>query len=281
MKNNIYYIFGSGPTINDITDEEWEFLKNKNTISFACFPYSRKRTEYYFSLEDELIDKCMLTIIANSGYTDTKLLLHKEPSILHALHLGFRYIIKIYKKNALFYPSRKPWFTDELIPPHKFKDCRAHKFNAYLFRFRGQLSAVINSALILGATEIRLIGIDLNCQKNFFETEYQEGPNLRWINDELSTKIYNTLNLKSKEFFKNKLETNMFKDYDIKTMHSTNIPYVDVKRWGDRKLQTMEKVIEWENNELIGEGLNGIFVSSKKSKLYTDKLLSYKSIMDN
>ena len=66
-------------------------------------------------------------------------------------------------------PTKKPWFIDEPEPPHSFMECRAKNFHQPIFRFRGQLIAVINACLILGATEIRLIGVDLNDQLNFYQ----------------------------------------------------------------------------------------------------------------
>lgn len=280
MIDNTTYIMATGPTINDITAEEWGFLKHKHTIGFSDFPYSSKKTEFYVSIEREHIDKKMLYIMALNGFLDTKLLLHIIPSIEYAQSLGFRYIAKIYKKNAFFLPSKKPWFTDEPEPPHKFMECRAHSFHQNLFRFRGQLSAVINVALLLGANEIRLVGVDLNCQKGFYETEYQEGINPKWVKFKDYEQIYNELNTHSKERLKEKMKTKMFENYNKKTMHTTNLLYVDESRWGDRKLRPMEDVLEWMNKELLEEGKKGIFVSNKKSALYTHHKLEYKEIME-
>lgn len=278
---NIFYIMGTGPSINDITDEEWRYLEDKHTISFAGFPYSDKKTEYYFSIEREHIDKRMLDIMARNGFLDTKLLLYIFPSIEHARKLNFIDIKKVYKQNSYFLPSRKPWFTDEEEPPHKFIESRAKNFRQIIFRFRGQLSAVINASLILGATEIKLCGIDLNCQKNFFETEYQEGTNPRWVKSEYIKEIYKTLNEGSKErLSRKKQQVEMFKDYDEKNIHTTELLYVDSKKFGDRKLRPISEVIQWMDKELRDEGMEGIFITNKKSKLYTDNKLEYREIMD-
>jgi len=135
--------------------------------------------------------------------------------------------------------------------------------------------------LILGATEIRLIGIDLNCQKNFFEIEYQEGVDPRWVKDSRIKQIYDELNKGSKERLQEKMARSvMFKDYDKRKNHTTELLYRDENKWGNRALRPMSDVVQWMDKELREEGYNGIYISNKKSKLYTDNKLEYKSIMD-
>ena len=73
-----------GPSINDITDEEWEYLKDKDTIGFAAFPFSGKKTKYYFSYERRKLDKIWLSYMALHGHLDTILLLGIGDSIKHA-----------------------------------------------------------------------------------------------------------------------------------------------------------------------------------------------------
>jgi len=280
MNNNpIYYIFGTGPSIDDITDEEWDFLKDKHTISMSTFPFSGKPLESYYSHERIHLDGYMLKIMRDYGYLNTCLYLSHRDSILYAKSIGFKYIFQIIKGSALFLPSRKPWCIGESAPPHKFNVCRAHTFSSPIFRFRGQLSGVINLALILGANEIRLIGVDLNSSRSFWETD---AGMKRWIHTPEQMKIAIELYNEGTDYINAKKSVSpVMKDFNEDTMHVTEIPYSDPERWGEMKFRGMSDVLEWMNNELVEEGKIGIFTTNQKSIPFVEGKLKYKSIMED
>jgi len=271
---SIFYIFGAGPSYMDVTEEEWKYLEDEHTLTFSRIPYGSRKFEYYMSIERDYVDKSVLTYMAKLGYLDTKLLLYIPQSIKLAKELKFKSIRQIFKQTFYFMPSRKPWFIDESEPPHSFYESRAKNFHQPLFRFRGQLSASINCALILGATEIRLVGIDLNNQLNF----YQYPEILKKVCKD--QEVVNYYLEYDKEAFKNDIrdKTSQHKDFDINTMHTTNAPLIDLT-W-NRPLQGIANVLQWMDKNLREEGMNGIFVTNKSSLLYNDNKLLYKGIMD-
>jgi hypothetical protein len=274
----IFYVFGTGPSINDVTEEEWEFLKNKHTISMATFPFSSKRLEAYYSHEGVSLDAYMLNIMKDNEYLDTKLFLAFDESLLLAHNLGFRYRQKTVKTSALFLPSRKPWCIDEPNPPNTFKECRAHTFMQPIFRFRGQLSATINIALLLGATEIRLIGVDLNCSRSFGESN--EGME-KWIKNPEYLKIAKELYDNGTKALNSKIDVSpMMEGFDENTMHASVTPYCNPKYWGDKKFRGMDDILKWMHSELYKEGMNGIYTTSKESLPFKSGKLQYKSIME-
>lgn len=260
----------------DITEEEWKYLEDKHTLTFARVPYGSRKFEYYMSIERDYLDKSVLEYMAKLGYLDTKLLLSIPQSIKLARKLGFKHIRKIFKQTFYFLPSRKPWFIDEPNPPHTFKECRAHTFHQPIFRYRGQLIAAINCSLILGATEIRLIGVDLNNQKNFYQYE----DILRKVCKDESTIDY-YLNFDKEAFKLDILEkTKKYPEFDINTMHTTDIPIYEEEKWGKRKLRGVSDVIEWIDKSMKEEGLEGIYITNKNSVLYKNNKLRYKPIGD-
>ena len=269
-----FYIFGIGPSINNVTEEEWEFLKDKNTIGFAAAPFTGKPFKYFYSHERKYIDRWMIRLMAKNGYTDTILILCYPESIGYAISLGFNKIIRFPKGGALFFPSRTGWFTDEEKPPHSFKETRAKSFRELLFRFRGQLTAVINSALILGADEIRLVGIDLKGVRNFYEYDLN-----RWMKDDVDKELFNeymNLSKESRELKNKAYGTDVYKE----EFHITALPHKNQDRWGNRELRGMLDVLPWIDSELREEGMSGIYTTSKKSKLYELGKLEYKGICD-
>jgi hypothetical protein len=225
----------------------------------------------------------MLDIIANNGYLDTKLLLYIGPSIDYATKLGFKRIVKIRKGNANFPPYGKPWFTDEESPKVKFKNSRAGNFNQVIFRVRGQLSAVVNASLILGAKEIRLVGVDLISQGNFFQEKYQGNPNPKWINTELTKEIYCRLNEISKSITKSEnigsSNPEFYKVYNPGINHSTNLSYPR-EEYNGRSIRGISDILQWMDKELREEGLKGIYVTNKDSLLYKENKLEYKGIIE-
>jgi len=287
QKSKVFYIIGTGRSIEDVTSEEWEYLKDKETLSFGGFPYCGIPTKYYLTYESpniyikeliknpELTKDIKLDILDIYNNKDTILLLYHNSDIELANNMGFENIIKINKKSALFYPNRQPWFTDQKDAPVSFRECRAHDFSQPLFRYRGSLSAVINSAIILGATEIRLIGIDLDSQIDF----YMEDPD-KWIKNDLIRNTFKNIVLKNRlKRIRNKIKEQ--NNYDPNEIHNTNHPYMDENRWKGKYLRPISDVIEWMDRELKSEGLSGIYITSKRSLLYKDKKLKFKGIMDD
>ena len=273
----IFYIFGAGPSFMDITKEEWDYLQDKHTMAFARVPYSSKKFEYYFSIERIEQDRSVLNYISKMGYLDTKLLLSIPESMMIAKELGFKKIIKLMKQNYYFLPSKRPWFIDEPTPPNTFQETIAKNFRQPIFRFRGQLTAAINACLILGAKEIRLCGIDLNTQYNFYENmDY-----LKEIckDEKTITEWEDYLN----SVILKKQETDMFyynKDFDAVKMHITEMPMTDQLKFGDRQMRGISDIIQWMDKELRNEGHNGIYITTKERKLYKDNKLRYRGIME-
>jgi hypothetical protein len=268
----LYYIFGAGLSYMDVTEDEWKYLEDKHTLTFARVPYGSRKFEYYMSIEREYADESVLRYMAKLGYLDTKLLLSIPQSINLARELGFKHIRKITKQTFYFMPSRKPWTTDEPEPPHSFYESRARNFHQPLFRFRGQLSAAVNSALILGATEIRLIGVDLNDQLNFYQYE----DILRKVcKDEETINCYLQHN---KETFGNEVsdKQKQYQEFNPDTMHTTNTPLMDLT-W-NRPLRGISDVLEWMDKEMKKESLEGIYITNKNSLLYKENKLQYRSI---
>lgn len=259
----------------DVTEKEWKYLENQHTMTFARVPYGSRKFEYYFSIEREHLDKSVLTYMARLGYLDTKLLLYIPQSIKLARELGFKKIRKILKRNFYFMPSCKPWFTDEPNPPHTFYETRAKNFHQPLFRYRGQLIATINACMILGATEIRLIGVDLNDQNNFYQ--YPEILKKVCLDEET---INDYLLYEKNNYYRGVNEVKELNpDYNPQNMHSTEITIKEDK-WGNREMRGTSDILQWIDKEMKKEGMKGLYCTSKKSLLVKEDKLELKTIME-
>ena len=276
--DDIYYIIGGGESFLDVTEEEWKFLEDKHTIQFARVPYGNRKTEYYLSIERVVADKSVLKYMASQGWFDVKLLLYNTESVEYARELGFKFIQPIIKRCSIYMPMRLPWFVDEPKPPTNYYTTRAKNFKQPLFRYRGQLSAVINACVILGAKEIRLVGIDMNNQWNFYVRDNYKYLDLLCNNQETIDEFKNYMEEKNAiQRLKDKSKLN--KDYNPNIHHTTNIEVYE-NRWGNTPMRGMSDVLEWTSDEMKNEGMRGIFITNKNSILYKDCKLDYKRIVD-
>jgi len=268
MDSNIFYILAPGKSINNITEEEWKFLEDKNTISFSNFVFTNKKSKYHFSYENPITDRIHLEQMKKNGFLDTHLLLGIRQSIRYAKELGFRNITKIIKGPSM--PFKGPWKLSEPSPILKFKECRNYSFNEPMFRYRGSLSSVIVTSLILGANEIRLVGVDLNSQYYFFHNNLE-----RWCRDKDDEERINFIINNQERLIKKRLNDNtMVSNFNPLISNDTN----EVYNWNGIKIRGMGDLILWIDKELREEGFNGIYITNKNSKLFNE--LDYKEIMD-
>ena len=267
-----FNILAPGYTLNDITDEEWKVIENGNTISISCTPYTGKKFNFYMNYESTSSSNIFIDMMAKNGYTDTILLLGSKESIEYAFNLGFKKIIQIHKGRGRSF-NGKYWYEGEKEPPSKLIDCFAPNFKQGLFRFRGSLSASINAAIILKASDIRLIGVELDNMKHFYE-----GTENKWAKDTEDIKKIEEYHKGYENSLKLKFKTqkDRMKGFDPNTMHTTTMPYP----MGDKVLVGMHKTLGWMDRELRKYGHRGIFITNKKSILYRDNILEYKGILD-
>jgi len=295
--DNVFYIIAAGPSYLNVTEEEWKYLEGKNTITFALVPLSGRKTKYYFSIERFSIDENMLLYLKDLGHLDTKLLLYIPESQRLARDLGFKHIQRIQKKNFYFMPYKKPWFVDEPEPPCSFYETRATNFRQPLFRYRGQLTAVVNACILLGATEIRLIGVDLNTQWAFYD-------NVDFVKSKCNNK--DTIKRFEKFFdwytnfdvprwakyspsieeitmdeagYETPVSGMRVENYEPDKQHSTNMVLYESKHDGKGQ-RGISDILEWMNKEMIKEGMKGIYVTDKNSLLYKEEKLEFKGITD-
>lgn len=248
---NEFYILGCGPSINDITKEQWDKLKYKNTIGFSFFSLLNKETKYFYLGENERDDLISLNYINKNThiYSPNMNILKK------AKELNFNYIKPTIKGKAIFAFNGNPWLSSDEYPPFPILDSMAKTFRESLMRFRGQLSTAINISLILGAEKIYLLGIDLNNQNHFYDIYpiYKDIVNRQLIDEEI----------KGKDLI----------EWNKTRGHSTTCEYIhEIGKIST--ILSFLKVLRKEMEEINKD----IVVCSKTSKLYKDNILRYEEI---
>lgn len=238
---SLFYIFATGPSINDITDDEWGYIKDKETLGISHFPLKGVKTKYYYSHEYVRDGAIVLDKMKKDGYTDTRLFLFEPKTVDYAKKIGFQHITRIRKGQARVPPMHEP-----------YEHFMAKSIDQPIFRPRGTLAAAINVALILGASEIRLCGVDLNNQEHFYDE----------MND------YKKFSEEHK-----KIEDAKHKNlsgWDRERIHSTAC---------DREGGTALDVIAWINDYMKRSGRR-LYCCNHSSMLVTENVLDFKGIMD-
>jgi len=251
------YIMATGPSINDITDDEWDYLKDKETIGFSFFPFKDKKTKYHLAAESIKFDKFCLDRMKENGFTDTIIYTHKRDTRLYSKKLGFT-VNKFDVIKAIPSLDDNVWVSGNEKPIRLLKNY-AKTLSEPLVHYKCQLTTAINLAYTMKPTEIRLCGVELNSNKYFYD-DYKELETLISYHEKVNREV-----LKK------------HKDWDINKHHPTAHPFFN--SWHDAKLATIVEYLRELNKEMKEEGIN-MCVCTKNSLLYTDAEIEYKGIMD-
>jgi len=252
--NNIIYIMACGPSINKITDNEWEYLENQETIGFSNFPFKNKPTKYHIATENFRDDKRAICRIKSNKFMNTKIYSHKPETVNLSRNLGFDSNI-IYVRKGLNNFNGKMWIHGE-APNNNLLDNFGETLNDRLFTFRGQLSTVLNFAYTLNPKEIRLCGVDLTSQSHFFD-------------DDSSLESLTKYQKKAVGIPKRLVGWNPEK------IHTTACP--SKNKFG--VIVTVPEIIKQLKYELDKLDI-GLYVCSKESLLYKEDILEYRSIIN-
>ena len=193
--SNRIYILGSGRSVLDINDNEWKEIKKHDSIGFnhwyvhehvpTFYDLSYLANDYFSSLEEDMF------YLASVNSKESKFILNKHIDPVHLRMFENSSYEQTYINHFDFFEGdlseiektagpeigrlAKYWTTEfftafnkpygELLPNSDF-----------IYKSRGQLFATIQIAVLLGYTDIRLIGIDLN-DEGKFQDYYDNAPN--------------------------------------------------------------------------------------------------------
>lgn len=249
-----FYIVATGPSINDLTQTQRDIITNGESLSFSHIPFANIKTKYYMLCED--LESCMMGLnkAIENKYTDSILISNKLEVVKHSMVNGYKKVkfIRVGRTGRAFNGST--WF-DGMPKPDSILPKFGSSFRQELFNFRGQLSVAINIAYLLEATDIRLVGVDLNNNKHF----YDSNPDLKFIADR-----YNTFLHKKSENYTNK---------DFDSHHTTDLPL----KGDGNNIAPISVFLGELRKELEAEGKT-LTCCSKGSKLVRDGILEYSEI---
>jgi hypothetical protein len=232
--NKKIFLLATGQSINDITEEQWEYIKSHDSIGVSWFYKKGFETTYYYTHEYDKQPSCVANNILNNNWKTKVFFGTIEVSGEKLNYINSSYTTfnsfkdklnceEVKFSHWLSAWNGKPWLINEDKPPLSFKEIWANEKNDVLFGFRGTMMCALNLCSVLGYDEIILCGVDLKNGLHFY--------------DEVKS-VY----------------SNQFGTDSIKDKHSTCVDY--------RGVRPVIDALNW-----IKPNLN-IKVSSKNSLLY-------------
>lgn len=178
-KSDTFFILGSGPSINDLTHEDFSIIQRNDSIGFN-FWLVHKFTPTFFCLQHTQYGEGTLYKLLKEKHADYKAtpiivrgsLLTTDPSFCEEMHL--KYLLK----NDVFFLNEYPIHSkfsgdiDKLIEYLEnlgfFDFSNISKFTP---KFRGTLGLLISLAYQMGYKNIILCGIDMKDSSHFYDSD--------------------------------------------------------------------------------------------------------------
>jgi len=162
------FILGSGPSINEINEEEWGIIAKYDSIGFNYFmAHPFVPTYYHMELPHKDIG------MFRECYAQRQEAYKNIPFMVN-----YHFIAKDYKKGDLDFIHNKLITVARMYPHAKTNELsRIFRFlyrhiepvdDCFLINYRGSLSLMISLAIALGYKKIILTGIDLKTSDYFF-----------------------------------------------------------------------------------------------------------------
>lgn len=157
-KSETVFIFGSGASIKNISDQEWQHFASHDTFSFSEFFRQRKISIDYHMIA-EIMDphESSKIILENPFYSETTFFVQEGfPAYMGNLFIAKR-LLPIKSKVVRFFRSSRGKYR----PPNRLPFMGVtHGFNS--------LFSCINLALWMKWKQVVLVGVDLYDKRYFF-----------------------------------------------------------------------------------------------------------------
>jgi hypothetical protein len=153
------FVFGSGGSLRDISDDEWRRIADHNTVAFSHFHRQTwVRVDYHMIAEVNDIEATARSFRTNPRYRDTVYLVMRGPQAAASNEMVAR---RLFPKGARLVRYRRVARGRTVPPSSSFEAGLAHGTNSVL--------DVVNFALLMGWTTVVLAGVDLYNRAYFFD----------------------------------------------------------------------------------------------------------------
>jgi hypothetical protein len=245
VSSDTLFILGSGPSVNLLNDENWQLIKDSDSIGINKFlAHSFVPTFFHYEVEKDYLWQM------KNGLQLRKVDYLNTPIIINAWHWdiidnGINDLDFLNHENLFFsIPSRFSGLSIDSIGNLLFNIYNGSlpKKNNFLFHHSSSLILMVSFAVMMKYKNIVLVGFDL------YDNDYFYHSNNKYINECKHIYMNNTIkNFENKEFAK----------------HSTTLNHEMGKVFENGTLETM---FSFKKNVLNPLNIN-IYSTSKKSLL--------------
>lgn len=166
------FILGSGYSISEITEQQWEVIEKHDSIGFNSWVFNDFTPTYY----------CMETPIKSLHFNAIIKQLNKKKKIFKNVPFIIQYQHLLKSPNhyqGLELPENNIYYNIPMMPNTTSKSIlllllrwweKAHRQEmSWLIHYSSSLSYLVAMGYIMGYKNIVLLGVDLNNSKYFFE----------------------------------------------------------------------------------------------------------------
>ena len=240
------YILGSGPSINDIDQLQWEAIKKYDSLALNWFiAHHFVPTYYHMELLVENANLFKECYLAKSDIFKKKPMIFNCPKLPdNTSPIDYSYIEDLYLSIAKAFGGGDINHLREALEYVYFK--RDYKKENLLVRTSGSLMIAISFGVLMGYDEIVLVGVDLDTREYFF---YDQD----LYNDSIALKVRAYKIKEQKKNYKKK-------------------PYGSLHKVADPKLHrhglSLDKVVLLMNDFVLKPKGIRLYLYSEKSLLY-------------
>jgi hypothetical protein len=171
-RSDTVFVFGSGYSLNSITDAEWQAIARHDTVSFRGFPQqSFIRADYHLTGEVDFLDEYAARLRENPFYDKTVFVVQEGWPAYNGNNLIGRGLLR---PGSRVFRYRRTARGRYAPPSRTFENGLVHGF--------GSAISVTNFAYLMGWRTIVLAGIDLYDKRYFWlpptETRAYEKPGI-------------------------------------------------------------------------------------------------------
>lgn len=243
-KSETLFVLGSGWSINEISDSQWEIIKKKDSIGFNLWVIHDFQPTYYMlegprnSEMRELL--CRKLNEKKEAFNKTPILIKDAES---------KRTKKVLSKLSISYFDEIQLCKERFIPGNDIKTLSRyfnkleHHFNAnnYLLKKQASVFSILSLGYLLDYDKVILCGIDLNGSEYFYNSE-------KYLDENV---VLKTIIESSKKAYQN---SSFHKTADP-NLH--NLPIDELVSWFNEVYKEKESEILVENkSSLLSKSLN-------------------------